>query len=97
MERYCVRCGEPFYAVEAWKRECFECWKARKNCEETAREKIARLERELANVRHQAPAASAIPQDLLRSMIQLCHPDRHGGKESAQRVTAWLLKQRTDR
>ena len=26
----------------------------------------------------------------LKELVQLCHPDKHGGKESAQRLTAKL-------
>ncbi len=37
---------------------------------------------------------AAIPAELLPLMIRLCHPDRHQGSESANAVTAWLLKQR---
>jgi hypothetical protein len=35
-----------------------------------------------------------IPPDILRSLIGLAHPDRHGNSETANRVTAWLLQQR---
>jgi len=30
----------------------------------------------------------------LRKLIGLCHPDRHGGKQSAQDMTAMLVKMR---
>jgi hypothetical protein len=29
--------------------------------------------------------------DMLRVLIQLCHPDRHDGSEAAKRATQWLL------
>jgi hypothetical protein len=35
-----------------------------------------------------------IPPDILQSMIRLCHPDRHGNSEAANKATAWLLQQR---
>ena len=30
----------------------------------------------------------------LRQLLQLCHPDKHGGSLAANEVTAWLLQQR---
>lgn len=37
----------------------------------------------------------AIPQHMLRRLLWLCHPDRHGDSEAATSATAWLLSQRT--
>lgn len=37
-------------------------------------------------------AAAGIPSGMLRRLIQLCHPDKHGGKDSARIATEWLLK-----
>lgn len=40
---------------------------------------------------------AGMPGDLqqqLPRLIQLCHPDKHGGSPAANEVTAWLLKQR---
>jgi hypothetical protein len=45
---------------------------------------------EIATWRPSAP----IPPDILRSLIGLAHPDRHGNSESANKATAWLLQQR---
>lgn len=36
----------------------------------------------------------SIPPDILRTLIGLAHPDRHGNSETANRATAWLLQQR---
>lgn len=36
----------------------------------------------------------AIPEDMLKKMIFLCHPDKHGNSETAGEVTRWLLEQR---
>ena len=35
-----------------------------------------------------------IPPDLLKAMLLICHPDKHGNSAAANRVTAWLLQQR---
>lgn len=39
-------------------------------------------------------AHSAIPPDMRRRLIQLCHPDRHQGSEASQIATRWLLEGR---
>lgn len=38
--------------------------------------------------------ATAIPPDMLKRLIQLCHPDKHNGKKSAQDATTWLISQK---
>jgi len=35
-----------------------------------------------------------IPVDMLRRLIQLCHPDKHRGSECAKLATQWLLAMR---
>lgn len=37
---------------------------------------------------------SKIPPEMLRRLLWLCHPDRHGDSETATATTAWLLAQR---
>jgi len=43
------------------------------------------------------PARVDIPEDILKQLILLCHPDKHGGSKLAHDVTVWLLKQRSYR
>ena len=62
-----------------------------------ARSQIRVLEREIDWGRHQPPprhTGSGIPEDMLKRLIQLVHPDKHDGKESAVKATQWLLGQR---
>lgn len=40
------------------------------------------------------PAKTPFTKDEIRTLIQLCHPDKHGGKESAVTITQKLLKLR---
>lgn len=40
------------------------------------------------------PVEATIPPDLMRDMLFLCHPDKHGNSEKSTRVTQWLLSQR---
>lgn len=61
-------------------------------------EKITRLESENMKLRLDAMATRAksgsLPADLkqqLPRLIQLCHPDRHGGSAAANTATVWLL------
>lgn len=76
----CTQCGSTFErdASETWKRLCLPCWIATK-----------------ADKPAPAPATPApIDPTMLRRLIQLCHPDRHGGSEASHTATAWLLTQR---
>lgn len=41
-----------------------------------------------------APATARIPKDHWRRLVQLAHPDRHGGSDAATEATRWLLKNR---
>lgn len=41
-----------------------------------------------------AIAPPPIPADVLRRLLLLCHPDRHGGSAAATEATRWLLEQR---
>lgn len=43
------------------------------------------------------PAAKqlTIPLPIMRRLLWLCHPDRHGNSEAATIATAWLLAQRS--
>lgn len=38
--------------------------------------------------------ASVLDAPRLRQLIQLCHPDRHGGSDAANDATKWLLEAR---
>ena len=72
-------------------------------------DQLAMLERACANLKterdqwmdryHKARATRAtrrpvIPPGILRRLLWLCHPDRHGDNEAANTATAWLLSQR---
>ena len=69
---------------------------------EALQRKVDRLESDNMQLRlelMQARAKAATPSkslpadwhEYLRPMLQLAHPDRHGGSELATRVTVWLL------
>lgn len=106
---YCSNCASSFTrkSDEAWKHLCYACWKRSKATTpaygETstqlrhelhqALEEAARLRRRLMEAEHR----SAIPPDMLKRLITLAHPDKHGGSKIATEATQWLLSQREAR
>lgn len=111
----CEECGDPFTRApgESWKRRCLSCWKASPAAKKAARDKLAQLTAELAEVRAerdrlrlrvlaleldgQRAKPEGIPPEMLRRLVRLCHPDRHGQSKAANQATAWLLAQRASR
>lgn len=63
---------------------------------------IELLNNTVQELRHRVRAAgkpktvevTRIPEDKLKRLIMLCHPDRHSGSDAAKEMTQWLLKQR---
>lgn len=103
----CENCGASFYrdTTETWKRKCLTCWKRTKSVStSTFGETSSHLRHELhealaeaARLRRrlmQAERQSAIPGDMLKRLIALAHPDKHGNSKIATEATQWLLKQR---
>lgn len=86
----CVRCGSPFLRQrgETWKRQCAVCWQSQRATDAFLRG----FEAGRAEALRDAPGA--IPPERLRALLQLVHPDRHGGSALATNTTAWLLTQR---
>ncbi len=52
---------------------------------------VVDMEDELVALRKSAPA---IPPKIEKMLLQLCHPDKHGGAQAAHKATIWLLGQR---
>ncbi len=94
----CSQCHHPFDQDEPWKRICLNCWIENKRREEDdPRKQQRRHEGGFRSHRqeHTPPLAMpAIDKDMLRRLIQLCHPDKHGNSQAATEATTWLLKQR---
>lgn len=78
----CTDCGKRFQRArdEQWKVRCFSCWLRRK---------------EMTTAPEQTGAQAEFPEHL-RELMQLCHPDKHGGSPLANDVTAWLLRVRRE-
>jgi len=74
----CIDCGARF------RREYDQTWKVRcYACWKDRRE-----------VRPAPEPAAPIPPEMLRRLLQLCHPDRHANSVAANTATRWLLDQR---
>jgi hypothetical protein len=95
----CTVCGAGFLRDQPWKSKCSPCWRASKGRPtelDRLRARIVGLEVENAalQLRLEVRPAPTIPAEMLRRLVQLCHPDRHGGSAAATAATAWLLDQR---
>ncbi|SFM47205.1 hypothetical protein SAMN05421880_11768 [Nitrosomonas nitrosa] len=86
----CQLCGEDFYPDQTWKTLCIPCYKLSKQRQEDVVSELTRLRTENEELRHRI----AIPQDMLKTLILLAHPDRHGNSAASNKATAWLLSQR---
>ena len=80
-------------------RLCRSCYAANKRVEmEDLKDELeswkweCRFLREKLNAVTQPP--QQIPDDMLRRLIMLCHPDRHGDSDASTVATRWLLAQR---
>lgn len=95
--RDCPACGDRYYQDEPWKRTCFSCWKAGKKGEARHKEhdETVLLRREITRLRKQLQQ-SQIDMTMYRRLLQLCHPDKHGGSIAAQTATKWLLGNRPE-
>lgn len=50
----------------------------------------------LAQLDEMRRGADEFKEEMLPRLIQLCHPDKHGNSEAANRVTQWLLRARKE-
>jgi hypothetical protein len=87
-----------FLKDESWKRTCLNCWIAKRNAEDPSRQqRYHQQQQQQSRQQWQAPPQQpqgklAIDQTMLRRLIQLTHPDKHGGSEAATIATQFLLK-----
>lgn len=93
----CIACGDTFDRDYDWKKLCMACWLQSKNKEESSTEKLDRLKRALGKTDKDKEIESlkrvAVPnKEMVKRLLQLSHPDRHGNSQSSQIATAWLLE-----
>lgn len=68
--------------------------RVRQAYEQAKQEQARRDGRQYQPPPFQRPTTGPIPPDMLKRMIMLCHPDKHGNSEMSKTVTQWLLTQR---
>jgi hypothetical protein len=74
----CPICEKPYFMDQPWKRVCLACY----------------LEHKKTTTQPVMLVAQPIEPGMLRRLVQLCHPDRHGGSEASHVATQWLLGMR---
>jgi len=93
MYKNCSHCGSVFEPKFANAKLCFSCWKKR----ETALEEYDEIKSENEWLRRRIAkleTRQGVETSLLKKLIRLCHPDKHGNSDTSNEVTVWLLKQR---
>lgn len=73
----CPTCGTDYYRDQPWKRVCLDCYLNAKG--------------RTAQIRYLPTTPAPIEPDMLRRLIQLCHPDRHQGSQAANTAIRYLL------
>ena len=82
----CPACkARTFIQDKPWKRVCVTCYLESNPSKRRTHEPVPVV-----------PAGVSIEPDMLRRLIQLCHPDRHNGSEAANVATAYLLALRKE-
>lgn len=94
----CCTCGVTFHRApdETWKRRCLPCWRASKGRTEPEADIDALLDAQYKLGYAAGLAAATLDKAKMRELLQLVHPDRHGGSALATRVTTWLLALRDE-
>ena len=100
MRAFCTDCRAPYNRPdeEPWKHRCLPCWRASKT-PAVARD-VWYGRGFLAGKAHETamaePAPPAIDPAMIRKLLQLAHPDKHGGSDLAVKTTQWLLQCRRE-
>jgi hypothetical protein len=100
-EHPCECCGDSFWRDQHWKKTCLPCWKKAKlpqlTAESASQAKINELESENRKLWAEVQRLRKLPQldgAMLKRLLQLSHPDKHGQSEASHTATLWLLSQR---
>jgi hypothetical protein len=75
----CEECGVIFCTMHEWGTLCKACWKRSKSIVD----------------HHEHGKEKAVPDEMLKRLIILCHPDRHDGSEMSLKATQFLLSLRS--
>ena len=86
--RRCRACYAALHFEPEWKTLCKSCYAASKKREQAQLQaEVAGLRAELAVLRQR----QGIEPAMVRTLLQLCHPDKHGDSPAATRATQFLL------
>ena len=88
----CEECGMPFLCKGDWHTMCWSCFKETPAGQAWQRKKDAErgTRRESSYDQGQKVDPDNMDQQMCRLLIQLCHPDKHGGSAGANKATQWL-------
>lgn len=92
--RHCAACRTrlPAHGPD-WKTLCSPCFVESKKRERAELlDLLAELREENARLRERP----ALDPAMLRTLLQLCHPDKHGGSLAAHKATQYLLALRRE-
>ena len=80
----CISCGRTFFrgVQEHWKERCLNCYLKKNGIPPK-------------NKRSQVTRAT-IPNDMMKRLLQLCHPDKHSNSKLSVETTQWLLERRQE-
>jgi len=78
----CPSCREPFQKNQVWQKVCITCYLDKKG------------KRRAAPSVRTVTVVEPIEATMLKRLIQLCHPDRHGNSEASTTATRFLLQLR---
>lgn len=84
----CPGCGRSFTRDAKWKLMCRPCYLRVKRAQERWYGESAAGTRAAPPP---PPAPLALDASMLRLLLQLCHPDKHGSSKAATRATQYLL------
>lgn len=102
----CPKCGSTYYKTESWKRVCLDCYIDKKRAEEGLPPKDrTKSKAKYGNQSGfnsddffnqfkrppPPPSGSGLDKEMVRRLLQLCHPDKHNGSVASTKATQWLL------
>lgn len=94
LKKQCAVCEADFLTPYSWATMCKECFiESKKNERENLFEQAAYWQ-ERAEKAEEMINEQSIDPYMLRQLIQLCHPDKHGNSENSIKATKYLLSLR---
>lgn len=81
----CADCSKEFVAKERWMVRCYPCWQKRSKPSKPSAAVQDKFDKIFDEVKRN-----------VRELIQLCHPDKHGGSELSHKMTKMLLQIKQD-